>query len=81
VNVSRTDIEELARYLNMAPAEILRQYTIPDPEDGQTVLRQTKDGCVFLDGNLCTVYEARPRTCREFPFLAGDHASLGREMM
>jgi Fe-S-cluster containining protein len=35
---------------------------------------------VFLRGNLCTVYEARPRACREFPYLVSHQRSLGGRM-
>ena len=41
-----------------------------------TYLRQEKSGrwelpapCPLLDGNLCRVYDARPRPCREYPHL------------
>jgi Fe-S-cluster containining protein len=37
------------------------------------------DGCIFLDGNLCMIYEARPKTCRDFPHVAvGTHSLGGR---
>ncbi len=29
--------------------------------------------CPMLQGNLCTVYEARPISCRTFPNLKGEH--------
>jgi Fe-S-cluster containining protein len=80
VNVCRTDIDTLARYLDMPHEQVVREYTILDPEDRETILRQTRDGCVFLDGNLCMVYEARPRACREFPYLVSDQRSLGGRM-
>ena len=80
VNLSHCDIETLARYLGMPTEQVVTEYTNPDPEDRETILRQTKDGCVFLKGNLCTVYEARPRACREFPYLVSDHRSLGGRM-
>jgi Fe-S-cluster containining protein len=80
VNVSRRDIEALARYLDMPAEQVIKEYTIQDPDDRETILRQTNDGCVFLDGNLCMVYEARPRACREFPYLVSDQRSLGGRM-
>jgi Fe-S-cluster containining protein len=41
--------------------------------DGWRQLRFTGDRCVFLDErtNLCTVYSARPKQCRTFPFWRG----------
>src|SRR5207247_2177377 len=66
----------LARYLDILPEQVVRNYAIPDLEDRENMLRHTKDGCVFLDGNLCMVYEARPRACRKFPYLTTHERSL-----
>ena len=68
------------RYLDILPEQVVKEFTIVDPEDRELILRQTKDGCVFLDGNLCVVYAARPRACREFPYLVSDQRSLGGRM-
>jgi len=70
----------LARYLDILPEQVVKEYTIVDPEDREPILCQTQNGCAFLDGNLCLVYEARPRACREFPYLASDQRSLGGRM-
>lgn len=80
VNVSRTDIDSLAQYLDLSREQVLREYTMPDQEDRETILRHAKEGCVFLDGNLCMVYEARPRACRDFPYVAKESRSLGGRM-
>ena len=81
VGLSDFDIDTVARYLGIEPMEVVRQYTTPDPDDSTArVLRHTEDGCIFLDGNLCMVYEARPRACREFPHLATGARSLGSRM-
>ena len=77
VNVSQEDVDTLARYLDMTPEQVLKEYTVVDAEDHSRILGQTSTGCVFLDGNLCMVYEARPRACREFPYLATEQRSLG----
>ena len=31
----------------------------------------TDDSCIFLKDGLCSIYEARPRTCRIYPFSVG----------
>ena len=80
VNISCRDIESLARFLGMPPEQVVKECTIVDPADREPILRQTKDGCVFLDGNRCMVYEARPRACRDFPYLVSDQRSLGGRM-
>jgi Fe-S-cluster containining protein len=58
--------------------DVERLYTVPDQDaPGSRILRSSKDGCVFLDGNLCLIYDARPKTCRDFPHLAIGTHSLG----
>ena len=72
------DIEKLARFLRIRPAEFLRLYTAENSEEG-TILKQTEQGCIFLDGNLCSVYEARPHNCENFPhLLRGEGSVLAR---
>ena len=68
VTVNDRDITALARELGMAEGILIREYT-EESEEGR-ILKRTEAGCVFLSGNDCTVYEARPKTCREFPHLA-----------
>ena len=33
---------------------------------GVTVLERTAEGCVYLKGNACGIYENRPAACRHF---------------
>ena len=81
VALSDLDIAAIAEYLQLTQADVIRQYTVPDPEDSTgRVLRHTKDGCIFLDGTLCMVYEARPRACRDFPHLDSGVRSLGSRL-
>jgi Fe-S-cluster containining protein len=80
VSVNKAEIEAIARYLG-APAEtVARLYTVPDREaPALRMLLNSGDGCVFLDGNVCMIYEARPKTCRDFPHVAvGTHSLGGR---
>lgn len=78
VAVDADDIEAIAEYLRTDPDLAARQYTKADPDDHtQRMLKSGRSGCVFLDGNLCAVYEARPKACREFPHVALGHRSLG----
>ena len=44
------------------------------------ILRRGEGGCVFLDGNDCTVYEARPGNCERFPHLLRGAGSLESRM-
>ena len=67
--VNERDIERLVKFIGMKRADFLKEYTAMTDDEGR-VLRRNEHGCVFLSGNACTVYEARPGTCRDFPHLA-----------
>jgi hypothetical protein len=72
------DVERIGGYLGMTKEAVTQRYTAPDPDaSALRILKSRKDACVFLDGTLCTIYEARPQTCREFPHLAPGTHSLG----
>ena len=78
VSVSQAEIEALATYLDVNREEVVRNSTDPDPEaPARRILKSKKDGCIFLDGNLCTVYAARPKACRDFPHVTPGSHSLG----
>ena len=78
VSVSQAEIEALANYLDVNREEVVRNSTDPDPEaPARRILKSKKDGCIFLDGNLCTVYAARPKACRDFPHVTPGSHSLG----
>ncbi len=63
------DVDKLSRFLGMRREEFLRDFAVPDKDEG-LILRRSEAGCVFLSGNDCTVYEGRPHTCEDFPHLA-----------
>lgn len=69
------DIDKLARFLGMRREQFVRDYTVESEEEG-LVLKRTETGCVFLSGNECTVYEARPHSCQDFPHLARGSGSF-----
>lgn len=59
------DIERLARHLAMRPGDFIEQYLHLDNE-GDYVLNSAP--CPFLGSdNYCSVYDVRPRACREYP--------------
>lgn len=72
IGVSDRDIDRLAAHLNLDREAVVRRYT--KMREGERVLRHQHDKiyptvCVFLDRKTrrCTVYEARPELCREYP--------------
>jgi Fe-S-cluster containining protein len=73
------DVERLSKYLRLPRQRFLDQYTEISPEEG-LILKRNEDGCVFLEGNLCTIYEARPSTCVDFPHLVRGAGSLVHRM-
>ena len=61
----RKDITRIAKFLRLKPAQFESQYLRVD-EDNDWVLQQVP--CAFLDeDNACSIYEVRPKACREFP--------------
>ncbi len=59
------DINRIARDLKMKPSEFTEKYLKID-EDRDYVLKSLP--CAFLSkDNSCSIYEYRPKACREFP--------------
>lgn len=77
--VTERDVERLARFIGMRVSEFLRDYTVESPDEGR-ILKRNENGCVFLENNLCSVYEARPQTCELFPHLVKGSGSLVSRM-
>jgi Fe-S-cluster containining protein len=79
VQLAERDVEHMARFLGIAPKKFVAEYTAVD-EDGAMILRKQDGACVFLEGNDCTVYEARPGNCERFPHLLRGAGSLESRM-
>jgi Fe-S-cluster containining protein len=74
VQVSKRDLNRLAKYFELTPEAAEKRYTKIDRSSGERVLRRKKDvifeqACMFLDPETrgCTIYHARPAVCREYP--------------
>ena len=74
IEVTRRDVERLARRFELDFATAETRFTKLDPKDGVPLLRHRKDSvfesaCMFLDQEKrqCTVYDARPGVCRKYP--------------
>jgi len=78
--VAERDIERLAKYLRVKPAQVLADYVVESEEEGLVLRRDKKSGCVFLSGNECTVYDARPESCQRFPHVVRGNGSMASRM-
>jgi Fe-S-cluster containining protein len=74
VFLSEQDLDRLAKYLHIDPAEFIETYCrwVPawnGPEDTERLSLKEKSNydCIFWNQG-CTQYEARPLQCRSFPF-------------
>jgi len=80
-DITERDAERLAKYLGIPLRRFIAEYTTTSAfEENETILRRRETGCIFLDGNDCTVYEARPHTCRDFPHLVRGKGSFESRM-
>lgn len=62
---TQKDIERIARHFRMKPGEFIDTYLKLD-EENDFVLQQVP--CPFLGAdNYCSIYEKRPKACREYP--------------
>ncbi len=59
------DIERIAKHFRQKPQQFISEYLKVD-EDNDYVLQQVP--CTFLGtDNYCSIYDVRPKACREFP--------------
>ncbi len=59
------DIIRIAKHFRMKPQQFTEQFLQLD-EENDYVLKSVP--CTFLDAdNYCSIYEVRPKACREFP--------------
>lgn len=80
-HVSERDIERLAKHLRIPTARFISDFTQPDTEEGGLNLKwEDGKGCVFLAGNLCSVYEARPDICQRYPHIVRGNGSIASRM-
>jgi Fe-S-cluster containining protein len=74
IEVGRRDIVRLARHFGVSYEQAETRYTKYDRGEKVRALRQQKDRhygriCLLFDTETrrCTVYEARPQVCRDYP--------------
>jgi len=63
--ITDKDVEKMAKALRMKPVDVISKYLRVD-EDNELVFQSMP--CPFLgDDNYCSIYENRPKACREYP--------------
>src|SRR2546422_8056736 len=72
VQINKRDIKRLARHFNLDERTAIQRFT--KIYNDERILRQKADpifgkACKFLNPatRQCTIYDARPRACRDFP--------------
>ena len=78
--ITERDVERLSKFLRIKPGQFLQDYAMESEDEGVILKRTDENGCVFLQGNECSVYEARPDNCQDFPHLLRGHGSLQARM-
>ncbi len=59
------DVQRISKFLKLKPQQFIDQYLRVD-EDNDYVLQSVP--CTFLGAdNYCSIYNVRPKACREFP--------------
>ncbi|MDX6695353.1 MAG: uncharacterized protein QOF02_2956 [Blastocatellia bacterium] len=74
VQVTKRDLNRLAKYFGVSATTAARRYTRIHKESGERVLKRRPDvifdeACQFINPETrgCTIYHARPAVCREYP--------------
>jgi Fe-S-cluster containining protein len=73
IAITKRDVERLAKHHCLTFSEAREKFTYRDPEAKYAMRRKADEHfgrvCRFFDTEkrCCTVYEARPSTCRDFP--------------
>jgi Fe-S-cluster containining protein len=76
VEVDKADVKRLAKHFGIGITDAEQRFTKTYNDKGKVerILRRKKDSvlgqaCMFLDleKRQCTIYDARPKTCRDYP--------------
>ena len=73
IPLTRTDVERLARHFDLSVAATKKKYIVARDDEEFTMRRKADvhfgKVCQFFDteARKCTVYKARPSTCRSYP--------------
>lgn len=63
--VNNRDVDRIGKYINMRSGKVRKNYLEVD-EDNDFIFQSMP--CPFLkEGNHCSIYDARPKACAEYP--------------
>jgi len=63
--IKDVDIDRLSKYMKIKPSKLIEQYMVIDDE--HDYIFNTHPCPFLLSDNCCSVYESRPKACREYP--------------
>ena len=70
VRLTDEETTRLAAFKGMSEADFIQQFTRLRWDHGGLALQEKPDGgCIFLDGDDCSVQSIKPQQCRDFPNL------------
>jgi len=70
VRLTETEITRLAAFKGLSEADFIQRFTRLRWDRGGLALQEKPDGgCIFLDGDDCSVQAVKPQQCRDFPNL------------
>jgi hypothetical protein len=70
VRLTNAEITRLAAFKGLSEPDFIQQFTRLRWDSGGLALQEKSDGgCVFLDGDDCSVQTVKPQQCRDFPNL------------
>ncbi len=64
---NRADIIRIANHLEMKPKEFVEKWLYKEEESGDWVNKTQPCQFLNLKNNKCSIYEVRPKDCKEFP--------------
>lgn len=73
IGITKRDLERLAKYFGIGFRKAKARFTVPRDDEKYTMRRKADvhfgKVCQFFDTDerRCTIYEARPSTCRTYP--------------
>lgn len=67
VKILNEDIVNIAKFLNTTENEFLKKYTRTGIFGDIYLIDKPNKECIFLDKNKCSINEAKPLQCRNFP--------------